>query len=108
MSRLNLIILIVLLVINILARHVFVYSDNWYFVGDAVSWVLAFILIARLTFGTTRMVAVGIAFLTVSNLMDELFFNPQVFGWNEYVFITFVGLWLYLNLRKCRTSKSRL
>lgn len=39
-----------------------------------------------------------LACISLSNLLDELFFNPRVLGWNELALIIVVpAIWLYRN-----------
>jgi uncharacterized membrane protein len=42
----------------------------------------------------------GVAFfmLTINNLMDELLFNPEKFGWNEYAFLGITIAYLIISI----------
>lgn len=74
---------------------------NFYYHCVAITWVLLFILVRDLVKDKWLSVGanVGVA-IAINNLLDELFFNPAKFGFNEY-FFTFVSiLIIYRNGRK--------
>jgi hypothetical protein len=83
------ILLVALLVISIVCRN----YEPAYFVGDALCWVIALQIIVLNTAGKQKIIAQGILLLTVSNLLDEVIFDPTTTGINEWVFFALVAIW---------------
>lgn len=78
------IIIILFIAVNTLGRQL---PDKGYFLFDAISLVLATIFFCNNTKRTNNIIAQWALVLAVNNLLDELFFDPCVFGWNEIVIL---------------------
>lgn len=80
------------------------YWPGAYDLFDALAWMLVMIFLCTLTYTRwVRIVLVWVSMLVMSNLIDEIFFNPVAFGINEIVFLIVVTLWTISRLLKCRT-----
>lgn len=76
--------IILFIAANTLGRSI---GDKYYFLCEAISIVLAALYMCNNSKGTTLIIAQWALILTVNNLLDELFFNPCVYGWNEGVIL---------------------
>ena len=76
------ILIIAFLLANTLGRFL---GDKYYFIFEAISIVIAAIFFVNNSKRTTKIVAQFALILTSCNLIDELFFNPCIYGWNEWV-----------------------
>lgn len=69
-------------------------------VGQAISWVLLLIYVNKTFNNTSHKIIFEITvWCAISNLFDELFFDPLVFGWNEGLFVIIITIrtfWIYL------------
>lgn len=61
---------------------------GFFYQASAISWVLLFLLIKKGINGDIwfKVIANICFWFAVNNLIDELFFDPKVFSWNEYGF----------------------
>lgn len=60
---------------------------NLYFLGDGIAWLLFSVVIYRLAmadYWLNRLALFTIG-LCVADLLDTLFFDPYITGWNEWV-----------------------
>lgn len=93
----------------ILGQNFWSYVDSsFYFICQAFAWVMVYIYIVVTTHSLTKIIAEGILLLSISNLLDELFFNPLKVGINEYVFLLLIIVWTIIRLRKCNILKKKL
>lgn len=95
------------LLVNTAAHQLCWLDDRIYFIGDAISWVLCLLLVVRLTRGVARSIAAGILLLAISNLLDELLFDPVHVGFNEYIITALAAVWTINNIRRCLTSNRK-
>lgn len=74
---------------------------NFYYHCVSITWLLLFIFIRDLVKDKWLSIGanVGVA-IAVNNLIDELFFNPKSFGFNEYFFTFVTILIIYRHGRK--------
>lgn len=97
--------LLVLLVVSILARNTS--WDAGYFIADAFCWCVALGIIVLTTTGSVRIIAEGIFLLTISNFLDEVFFDPTVTQWNEWLFAgSVLALTAYKLIKNARRNNS--
>lgn len=85
--RTNVGILLSVVLVNVLAMHLHYLHKDIFFIGNAFSWFLMTVLVYRLSTGILKTISLGVIFLTLSNLIDELFFDPTVIGYNEYALL---------------------
>lgn len=79
-------------------------NEMVYFVGQAVSFCLISIA-GRMQSNKPASYIWDLLFLMcLNNLIDELFFNPVAFGWNEGVFAISAIIITIVRFRKCRNS----
>lgn len=102
------ILLLIVLGLSISARHLWYINKLFFYIGDALAWPIALGIIVWLTVGYAQIIAEAIFLLTLSNLLDEVFFDPVTIGINEYVFFTIITVWTIIRLRKCRISGMNL
>lgn len=60
---------------------------NLYFLGDSIAWLLFSVVIYRLAtvdYWLNRLALFTIG-LCIADLLDTLFFDPYITGWNEWV-----------------------
>lgn len=76
-----------------------------YFVGQALSFVLLLIALLYLTTGIPKIVCQFVLWLAISNLLDEMFFDPLKLGLNELCFTIFIVGWTIVKLRKWRKGQ---
>jgi lipoprotein signal peptidase len=69
-----------------------------YYSGQALSYVL--ILLAML-FNRNKYAYELVLLLALSNLIDELFFDPTILGVNEILFAIILLIWTVYRLIKC-------
>lgn len=63
-----------------------------YYQSIAIGFFLLFLTIKRLNKGAglmDKVATIGL-FLSLNNLLDEIFFDPKVFGINEYIVATII------------------
>lgn len=89
-----------LLIVSIVARNG---DDKCYFIGDAFAWCIALAIIMMQTRRSSYIIAEGIFLLTISNLLDELFFDPTKTQWNEWAF--FVGVAILTTVKLIRYAR---
>lgn len=76
--------IILFLVFNISGR---VLPDSWYYIFEAISFVIAALYFCNNSSRTTHIIAQLALILTINNLLDELIFDPCKLGWNEGVIL---------------------
>lgn len=69
-----------------------------YYSGQALSYVL--ILLAML-FNRNKYAYEFVLLLALSNLIDELFFDPTILGLNEILFAILLLIWTVYRISKC-------
>lgn len=75
-------------------------------VGQAMSWVLVLLYVKEAGKTNTQQIVYEIAlWLSLSNLADELFFDPLHLGINELVFAVFI---IIFTIYRCMTLKKML
>jgi len=63
-------------------------------------------MIAAKTFRDTHWIWVFGFFVACNNLMDELFFNPEEFSWNEYIMAALtLSVLIYQNFHNKKQNK---
>lgn len=67
--------------------------DEVYFIGDAACWVIVCLILVLNLSGVQKIIAEGIFMLAISNLLDEIMFDPTHTGLNEWVFLFIVLIW---------------
>lgn len=73
-------------------------------VGQAISWVFLLLYVKDRTKNKIECIIFEIAFwCSISNLLDELFFNPLIFGVNELFFVIFITIWTIVKSCKIKT-----
>jgi len=66
-------------------EEVQIYATNMYMLINAMSWVLAFGIIALLSTGLFRQLVIIACLLWIGNVIDEIFFDPTIPQWNDLV-----------------------
>lgn len=66
-------------------EEVQIYATNMYMLMNAMSWVLAFGIIALLSTGLFRQLVIIACLLWIGNVIDEIFFDPTIPQWNDLV-----------------------
>lgn len=109
---------IVFVILTILTNTISgcVYSDNpetwkFYFVGQALSYVFAFLAMRYILKEVKNfrlkycgiVVEVGL-WLSISSLLDEMFFDPTKLGWNEVVFALIITIRAYKQWKNLRAN----
>lgn len=87
-----------------------IFGKKVYYVGQALSFVLI-ILAGRIKTVDDEVTKIFFDFtmwLAISNLMDELFFDPVSFGVNEIIFSTLVIIWTVYRVIKWITKTRSL
>lgn len=82
-------------------------EDYFYFFGDAVCWFLVGWYCYLVSTGIARIVCFVFFGLTVSNLLDELLFNPYEVGYNESgltIVIVAIAIYKFSRLRNNEIS----
>lgn len=64
-------------------EEVQIYATNMYMLLNAMSWVLAFGIIALLSTGLFRQLVIIACLLWIGNVIDEIFFDPTIPQWND-------------------------
>jgi hypothetical protein len=80
------------------------YSDigrMCYYSGQALSFVL---LILATQYPKSKPIFELALLLALSNLIDELFFDPTIFGKNEIVFAIILAIWTAYRTQKCHKN----
>lgn len=80
-----------------------------YFIGQSLSYVfvgLALWVVANT--GLRKLIVAAYLICVVNNFIDELIFNPIVFGWNEVLFIGGGIIITYSRIKRCQAGKSKL
>lgn len=77
----------------------YLFPDYAYFIGDAVCYVLVAYYVRYTARGMVQVVSPLLMWLTYSNLLDELIFNPRRFEWNEVVMLGIGLLFAWLKYR---------
>lgn len=75
-------------------------GDRAFFICDAISIALAAMFFVNNSKRTTKIIAEWALILTINNLIDELFFNPCIFGWNEGVIFVAASIRAYMQYMK--------
>jgi hypothetical protein len=82
------------------------YSDMgkwWYYTGQAAS---LFLIMWSMEFKRNKCLQDTVFWLSFSNLMDEMFFDPKRLGINELLFAFFIITWeTYKNHRKTKNGQ---
>lgn len=85
-------------VVNIAARLISIQSPRLYhifFKGEAITFIfLAIAIRCTVINDLSKSVAESLLLLTISNLIDELFFNPERLQWNEIIAFVIALLWV--------------
>jgi hypothetical protein len=101
-------ILIAIIIVSILCRNIWILNDNIYFIGDAICWVLILVCLRNnLVNAIDKLICDLVLWMTVSNLMDELFFNPLKIGANEIVFGILMIIYCIRQMRHVKGSDSK-
>jgi hypothetical protein len=95
--------------LNVAGRALWKYCGFlWsYDLFDAIAWCLVLYFLQRITQNIYRRITAAVYYLAVGNLMDELFFDPTSFGWNEIVFLCMVLGWLFYHIIKSHYNEGR-
>jgi lipoprotein signal peptidase len=68
---------------------------HWFFKVQSLAMVIPAIIILKFAYKTkARALSIGYLGLTISNFLDELFFDPTQAQWNEIVFGILIILWI--------------
>jgi len=94
----NRIMLIAALLVLVAGYNLWVFAwHGFYYQCVATGLLLLSLLIKRLM--PTEPMATIAVWLCTNNILDELFFDPKKFGWNEYLF---AGIVITITLIKSR------
>jgi hypothetical protein len=75
------------------------FGDDYWFLLDAIGKFTLSVAVACVIVGYyAQVIANSMAVLAASNLLDEIFFNPQSTGWNEYVFTALVLIYASIKI----------
>ena len=77
-----------------------VQGNRAYFIGQALSYLL--ILVAQ-KYPVSKPVRSIVIWFAISNVADELFFNPLVLGLNELIFGIFIVSYILYEYRRKRS-----
>ena len=101
----NRIMLIAALLVLVAGYNLWVFAWHGFFYQCvAVGLLLLAVLIKRLM--PTDPTATIALWLCANNILDELFFDPKKFGWNEYVFAGIVIIVTLIKTRKDARKRS--
>lgn len=82
---------------GLLKRYAEPYVKDVYFVGVAIAWqtisLLVWLIVKQSGSRILKVSSLILVMFALNNLTDEIFFDPYVTGWNEYVFGIAVVLW---------------
>lgn len=91
------VLIISVIIINTLGRLL---PDRGYFICDSISLTLAAVFFCNNTKRTNNIIAQWALILAINNLLDELFFNPCVLGWNEIILLILASIRAYMQYMK--------
>jgi hypothetical protein len=75
------------------------FGDDYWFMLDAIGKFTLSVAVACVIVGYyAQIIANSMAVLAASNLIDEIFFNPESTGWNEYVFTALVLIYASIKI----------
>jgi len=77
-------------------------ATNRWMVCNALSIVLLFGIIGLVTDGKIRMIGIACMIVAFGDLMDEIYFDPCVFAFNDWLILNIVGIGLIFSLLKHR------
>jgi hypothetical protein len=77
-------------------------ATNRWMVCNALSIVLLSGIIGILAEGKLKMIAVAFTIVAFGDLMDEIYFDPCVFAFNDWLILNIVGIGLIFSLLKHR------
>jgi hypothetical protein len=69
----------------------------WYYTGQAASYVL---MLWAARYPKSQFTYELVIWLAISNLTDEMFFDPKVLGLNECIFAIFIPSYLFYEYRR--------
>lgn len=98
---LNRVLIILLIAVNTLGRFA---GDKYYFLCEAFALVFAGLFFYYNSKGTTHIIAQWALILIMGNLLDEIFFDPCNFGWNEVVITLIATIRAYYQWQTLKRS----
>lgn len=77
--------------------------EGVYYIGEAIAWPIVIGSLISYVKNKVLYVIFEVMFwLSINNLIDEIFFNPGKLEWNEFVFAgvaIFIGLYRYFKIK---------
>lgn len=77
--------IIAIIAINTIGRNIWILDDNFYFLCNNLSWILAAIFFIKNTISFTKIISEFMFCLICCNMIDELLFVPYAFTFDKYI-----------------------